>query len=307
MKRKLITLLIACSSLVVCNCVCIAQTSASQQFIEVPFAFEHNQIILEVKVNGKGPYNMLLDTGTNPSAVDLASAREMGLKISTKGFQGTGGGTDKNLAYPTDIALIEVGNLVAKNIRAAAIDLSKLSQRLGRQIHGVLGYTLLKNRVVQIDYPKLALRFYASSPFSKSGMQQNKASRRALQFRLVDGIPVIEAYVNGKKITAVLDTGSSQALSLKPNAISKLELQDEVTKAEPDTSVGYNGQAEVRTGKIESLGVGEISLEKASVTFFMKGTGHDDNSTDGGIGNLFLKDFVVTFDYSNKTVIFSRP
>jgi len=307
LKPKLINLLIAQLLLLVCNGVGMAQTAGQQQLIEAPFTFAHNQIVLQVKVNGKGPYNMLLDTGTNPSAVDLASAKEMGLKIAGKGFQGSGGGTDKNQAYPTELALIEVGNLVARNIPAAAIDLSKPSQRLGRQLHGVLGYSLLKNRIVQIDYAKLVVRFYTGSPIIKSEMRQNKASRMALPFRLVDGLPVIEAYVNEKKITALIDTGSSLTLSLKPNAISKLGLQEEATKAELDTSVGYNGQAAVRKGKIERLRVGEISLEKASATFFMKGTGHDDSSSEGSIGNLFLKDFVVTFDYGSKMVIFERP
>jgi predicted aspartyl protease len=307
LKRRLTNLFIAHLSLIVCNCVGIAQTADKQRFIEVPFAFEHNQIILQVRVNGKGPYSMLLDTGTNPSAVDLATAREMGLKISTAGFPGSGGGTDINLAYLTEFPLIEMGGVVARNIPALAVDLSKPSKRLGRPLHGVLGYTILKNRIVQIDYPKLAVRFYASSPFPKSDMQQNNASRMALPFRFVDRVPVIDVYANGKKIAAVIDTGSSQTLSLKPNAISKLGLQEEVTRAEPDTSVGYNGQSEVRKGRINRLSVGKITLEMPSVTFFMKGTGHDDSSSEGGIGNPFLKAFVVTFDYRSKTVTIERP
>ena len=92
MKRKLVSLFIAHSLLMICNGVGTAQTGGKRQFIEAPFTFEHNQIILQVKVNGKGPYSMLLDTGTNPSAVDLASAKEMGLRIGAAGFQGSGGG-----------------------------------------------------------------------------------------------------------------------------------------------------------------------------------------------------------------------
>jgi len=43
-------------------------------FIEVPFEFYRNEIIVQVKVDGKGPFNMMLDTGTDPTAVDLAIA-----------------------------------------------------------------------------------------------------------------------------------------------------------------------------------------------------------------------------------------
>ena len=41
---------------------------AAKPPVEVPFEFEHNQIILQVKMAGKGPFNMLLDTDTDPSA-----------------------------------------------------------------------------------------------------------------------------------------------------------------------------------------------------------------------------------------------
>jgi Aspartyl protease len=63
-------------------CVCsFAQAKSNPEVIEVPFEFHHNEIILQVRVGGKGPFNMMLDTGTDPSAVDLATARELGLKL----------------------------------------------------------------------------------------------------------------------------------------------------------------------------------------------------------------------------------
>lgn len=39
--------------------------------IVMPFEFIRNEIVVQVKVNGKGPFNMMLDTGTDPSAIDL--------------------------------------------------------------------------------------------------------------------------------------------------------------------------------------------------------------------------------------------
>ena len=43
--------------------------------IEVPFELVANQIIVQVKIGGRGPYSMLLDTDTDPSAIELATAR----------------------------------------------------------------------------------------------------------------------------------------------------------------------------------------------------------------------------------------
>ena len=80
---------------------------------EVPFGFSHNQIVLEAKINGRGPFNLLLDTDTDPSAIDLATARELGPKLSGRGQQGTGGGTDVNLAHETKLPLVELGSITA--------------------------------------------------------------------------------------------------------------------------------------------------------------------------------------------------
>ena len=70
-----------------------AQTAKKDRVIEIPFEFSHNQIIISVKVDGKGPFSMLLDTGTDPSAIDITAAREIGLKLGSTAHQSSGGGT----------------------------------------------------------------------------------------------------------------------------------------------------------------------------------------------------------------------
>ena len=105
----------------------LSQRPDKDQAIQVPFEFYKNEIVLQVKVNGKGPYNMMLDTGTNPSAIDLATAKEIGLKLDPIGHQGTGGGTSVNLAYQTNMPVVEIGELRATDVEALAIDLSKIS------------------------------------------------------------------------------------------------------------------------------------------------------------------------------------
>ena len=85
------------------------QAQAARPPVEVPFEFEHNQIILQVKIGGKGPFNMLLDTNTDPSAIDAATARELGLVAGAKGATATGGGTETNTVYPARLPSVEVG------------------------------------------------------------------------------------------------------------------------------------------------------------------------------------------------------
>lgn len=290
------------------TCLCaFAQAEIKQQAVEVPFDFYRNEIILQVKVNGNGPFNMMLDTGTDPSAIDLTTARELGLNLDPVGKPATGGGTRLNLTYATRLPLAEVGKLTVRNIEALAVDLSKISERLGKPLHGVLGHSLLNHRIVQIDYPNRVLRFLPQHPSPKGVNQANTPKHTAVSFRYADNVLIDQVFVNGKKLIGSLDTGSNGAFQLTPAAIAYLGLADEVSRAQVSTSVGYNGLSENREGKISNVTLGGISVDEPTVLFFGKGTGRDKRAWGINIGNAFLKDFVVTIDYPRKLITLERP
>jgi predicted aspartyl protease len=281
-----------------------ARAGEKQQVIEVPFEFYHNEIIVQVKVNGKGPFDMMLDTGTDPSAVDLNTAREMGLKLQFLGKPASGGGTDVNPTYYTKLPLVEVGGLNVKSLEAVALDLSKVSARLGKPLHGVLGHGLLNGRIVQIDYPNRIVRFYSQPLFSKTA---NTPTRTMLSFRYSDNVLVDDLMVNGKKMVGNLDTGSSGTFDLTPAAVSYLGLEEDFNQAPVSTDVGYNGVSQNRKGKVNNVTVGGISVDAPAVIFFGKGTGRDKKPWGINIGNGFFKDFILTIDYRNKLVTLERP
>src|SRR5437660_3462955 len=108
----------------------VAQTPKAPA--EVPFEFLHNQIVVQVKVNGKGPLNMLIDTDTDPSAIDSATAKGLGLQVGSSGAPASGGGTGTSVVYPTKLASIELGGISAKDVVAATIDLTKIGERIGK-------------------------------------------------------------------------------------------------------------------------------------------------------------------------------
>ena len=272
--------------------------------IEIPFEYYRNEIILQVKVNGKGPFNMMLDTGTDPNAIDLVTAKQLGLKLKPLGKPATGGGTEVNLPYGTELSAVEVGGLTAKDLEAVAINLSKVSDRLGKPLHGVLGHGLLHGRIVQIDYAKRVVRFYSASPISKAA---NTPARTVMSFRYVDNVLIDDVSINGKKVVGNLDTGSNGGFSLTPEAVALLGLEEEVSRAKVTTDVGYNGVAENREGKVGNVTVGGISVDAPAATFFGKGTGHDKKPWGINIGNVFLKDFILTIDYRKKLVMLERP
>jgi predicted aspartyl protease len=278
---------------------------APAQIAEIPFEFIHNQIVLQVRISGRGPFSMLLDTDTDPSAIDLETARGLGLKLSGKGHQGTGGGTDVNLAYETILPLIELGGIVARDVYAAAINLAKIGERMGRPVHGVLGHSFLQGRIFQIDYAALKVRFYDRSPFPEK--LQSTPTRAVIPFRYDNDVLIDDVYINGQKVRATLDTGSSGTFALTPAAIKSLGLEDAVTNASVKKSVGYNGEFEGRTGVLKTVRIGSITIDLAETAFWLPGTGHDRAPYQLNIGNVFFKDFVATFDFHTKVVILEKP
>lgn len=307
MKTTIMRALTLCLLLTLASFGCLAQSKSKEQVIEIPFEFHKNEIILQVRVNGKGSFNMMLDTGTDPSAVDLTTARELGLKLRPLGKEITGGGTEANLAYYTQLPLVEVAGFTVKNVDALAIDLSKISERLGKPLHGVLGHSVLNGRIVQIDYANRVVRFHARSPFPNATTQVNTSKRTVMTFRYNDNVLIDDVSVNGKKMVGNLDTGSSGSFNLTPAAVSYLGLEEEVSRAPVTSDVGFKGVSENRQGKVGNVTIGGISIDEPTVIFFGKGTGRDKKPWGINIGNVFLKDFVVTIDYRKKLITLERP
>jgi hypothetical protein len=128
-----------------------------------------------------------------------------------------------------------------------------------------------------------------------------------MAFRYVDNVLIDDVSVNGKKMVGNLDTGSSGLFNLTPAAVSYLGLEEEVSRAPVSSDVGFNGVSENRKGKLRNVTIGGISIDEPDVIFFGKGTGRDKKPWGINIGNVFLKDFVVTIDYKKKLITLERP
>ena len=277
---------------------------AQEQPIELPFETERNLIFVEVKLNGRGPFTMMLDTGTDPSAIDLAAAKELGLELTTTGQNAVGGGTEKKAVYEVKPVDLTVGELQADNVEIAAADLSQIAQAIGKPMHGVLGHSFLDKRIVQIDFPARRLRFYTKSP---AGPAAAGVERATLPFEYAhDSILVNDVTVNGQQVRTLFDTGFNGSFNVMPAAIPQLGLEEAFEKATPKKAIGFSGAATSREGTVPSVKIGSLSVESPSVIFWEKGTGHDTKSWGFTIGNGYLKDFVVTLDYPAKLITLER-
>src|SRR5262249_21166794 len=158
-------------------------------------------------------------------------------KLIPLGSPPVGGGNAPREVYGAYLRVVEVGGLTAQNLEAVAIDLSRISERIGKPIYGVLGQSLLKGRIVQIDYPNRVVRFYSQSLFPSIQKQPNTPKYFVFFFRYLNNVLIDDVFVNGKKMVANLDTGSKGLFNLPPPAVSYLGLDEEVTRAAASSDV----------------------------------------------------------------------
>ncbi|MGC4080480.1 MAG: retroviral-like aspartic protease family protein [Rubrivivax sp.] len=269
-----------------------APALAQPAIADVPFAFHERSVIVQATLAGRGPYEVLLDTGVNPSGIDTATARELGLVMSGPAEDVAGGGAGRNPARETRIPQVGIGALQARDVEALALDLSQVRDTLHRPIRAVLGTSLLAGRVVQFDYPQRRIRFLPGLP--------PELRAGALPFRDEDEILIDGVMVDGHRLVANLDTGSNASLQLTPRATAALGLAERFDSLPPATSAGINGAATHRRTELQDVRVGAVAAQHVPAVLYAPGSGHDDERWDLRIGNAFLQDCVVTIDYPQR-------
>lgn len=185
---------------------------------KVAFELRGNRIVVPVHFEGKGPFSMLLDTGSDPSLIDERLVDELGLE-------------------PTTLPDVVVGELHAGDIPAVTADLSAFEAELGVPIDGVLGHSFLEGRVVRIDYPDRVVEFPASGSHPEGRERVVIRFRRAGETLLVD-----DAAIGDQTVTTIVDTGFDGTIAITRSADAQGESMvpwiriGELTVSSPDVT-----------------------------------------------------------------------
>src|SRR5690349_821640 len=101
---------------------------------------------------GGHPLRVLVDTGTDPSAVDAGLARRLALRTGGSGI-GQGAASDEVRFTEAVLPWLRLGELTIRDLFAPALDLSGLPF----QVDVVLGYNVLRQAALRIDYRRRLL------------------------------------------------------------------------------------------------------------------------------------------------------
>lgn len=285
---------------------CNAAQSAS---LDIPFDYSRSEIGLDVSVKGTSLY-MMLDTGVDPSAIDIARAEALGLKIDRgAGGEASGEGNAKSsIVYPTAIETLAIAGRDFGTVDALAFDMSALSRHYGKPLDGILGYSFLNGKIVLIDYARRSISI-VSLPGDTTKAVASCTKRWSIPLTSYEGdaIPIIKEFRFGKALAPIsLDTGSSGGVSLYRNALKLPGVESALIEKGQVTSMGARGHSSSKTYTLAMpLGFGPFILPAGQTVAL-----HDaDDHSDPRVANVGNKLFAamklkMLLDYRNRLMTF---
>lgn len=292
--------------------ICFANFANAQTFTfddnrkksALDFNLVKNLIIIPLYINGKGPYNFILDTGVGPLIITEPSLLDtLGLKnLRTTKIYGLGKGEEIE-AFVTGELKVNVKEATINNIPTAILkkDVFNLSSYLGIQIHGIIGYYFFNSFVVKVNYSTKRLTF--TSPLAKT-------KKKGTKFPIL--IENKKAYIMADLLTPqqktikaklIIDCGASHALSMEALDGAAFPLPDSTIEA--NLGIGLGGPITGHVGRIPGISIGKYSFKNILSGFpaFESVAAQIGYTTqNGNLGAEFLRRFDTTYDYQNNAI-----
>lgn len=277
---------------------------------KIPFQLLNNLIIIPVEVNNV-ELSFILDSGVSkPILFNIGEDHQVLNKKRESPIYLKGLGDGEMVeAIKSRKNKIKIGDAISFNrtIYAAYNTGLDYSPKLGIPIHGIIGYDLFKNFVVEINYQSKYIRLTEFDDYKERLCK--KCEIVDLSFR--HGKPHITASVTiGKQdipINVLLDTGASDALWLFEDASQDIVSSDKFIN--DFLGYGLSGSLYGKRSRVETLTIKEFDLNNSLVAF-PEGSSIEtlkrNNDRNGTIGGEVLRRFNLVFNYRNETLILKK-
>jgi len=273
------------------------------------FEFINNVIIIPVYLNGK-KLSFILDTGAKNTILFGSSNSDslvLNDQIKTK-LSGLSGEPINAIISRNN--RIQLKNIYGYGQKVYVIldDSFKMSLKMGKPIHGIIGYELLKNFVTDINFRTQTIKFYDPQKFQIPNSK--KYQKNKLEFH--KDKPYIEtvSYLNDgseHQTKLLIDTGCSDALWLFEKASTGLQITDKYFN--DYLGEGISGSIKGKRSKIKAFKIGRYTFNSITVAFLdsiSTQRARNFKERDGSIGSNLLQRFRVIFDYPNKILYLKK-
>lgn len=305
--RKIISLCIYVSSLLTLQSVA-SECAAPGKYV-LPFKMYNNLIIIDVSINNSHPLSFILDSGVSDiiiTELGLGDSLELNYASEIK-VAGLGKGEAIDAFYSVEND-VEIAGIISsgQKIRVLMQDVFSLSKRMGQEIHGLIGYSVFKNYIVEIRYAQRKIILYEPESFS---IQKNrKAFTLPLEINQTKPYISAAANINGDSTINVklfIDTGASHTIWLAEDCEHYICVpKDAVPKY---LGAGLNGDITGHMSVIKKLYLGNVTF-KTMITSFPDHESvqnlFQENNRNGSIGAEILRRFTIIFNYPNNEITF---
>lgn len=256
-------------------------------------------IEIPASVNGT-PIRAVVDSGAQFSAIDRGLARQLGLpQTAALPLLAYGVSGEPDLTYTVKLDLGLPG-LAVDGLRAAALDIARLSEATGRDFSLLVGRDVLRAVVLDADFPRGQVRFLAP------GTLPPPAEAVAVPLRLDGGAPVTPVQIEAAPPLEVLvDTGATGALALSADAARQAGLLAPGRQVLQARSVSLGGVSLDRVVIARTVGLAGLSFRDTPVQIYAPSVRGPVPS--GLLGTGILGRFRLVLDLGGRRLFLSRP
>ncbi len=271
------------------------------------FKFVKNLVIIPLYVNGKGPYDFILDTGVGPMIVTDPTIIDSLNFATMRKIKITGLGMHEVEAFVSQNVRARVGDAVANNIPTAILqkDLFNLSGYLGLKVYGLIGYNFFNSFIVDIRYSDKWMVF---SDYEKK--IKYRGSKIPIEIQNMKPYVYADLDIEGsERIRAkfLMDTGASHAISMEELNGGAFPQPEKKIKANLGMSI--SGEIKGFVGRTSQLLFGNYTFKNvvtAFPDFETISSKVDLSQRNGNMGGDLLKRFNIQFNY-HEGFIYLKP
>jgi len=313
MKGKLlIVLLLFCFQLSAQNPLGFS-LSNGKSYVELSFREESNLIVIPIVLNGRGPFNFILDTGSESGLIfDKLVISENNL-ISGKQIPiyADNGNKITDILIANDLN-IEMSGVKASQQSMLVLEEDFLNVRniLGVDAHGILGSELFSRFVVEIDYKNEKIRLYEHNKFkAPRGFKRFDIEVRKLRPYLKTTIK--QAGQKPIDLDLLIDSGASSALFLDEQRHENIVLPKRTLDHVLGSSLA--GSLEGKLGRVKKVKLGKFKFKNVLTSYpedwrIQKDISDSQGSLTrhGTLGSDILSRFTIIYDYLNKDIYLKK-
>lgn len=270
--------------------------------VSVPFRLDANNPFIDVLVNGSGPHNFLLDTGSPVTALDRGLVERLGLEIEPAGMA-SGMGGDSVPAGRVEGVAVRVNGEEAAPDGAWVLPLDSLmSPAANRTVDGIIGYPFFRDRVVELDFPGGYVRVHDPGPFRYAG------GGHRLEMAVSGGWPLLEGVADlpglgPTPVELMVDVGSRGNVLFTTPFVRRHRIEEFLQDtARATVGMGIGGAGSFLLAHIDGLQLGSLWVPDV-VAGFSTGGALAFTQFDGILGTGVLGRYRVILDYTRGELI----